>query len=174
MRDRTLTINGFSKAFAMTGYRLGYLAAPVPIVKAAAKLQGQITSCASSLSQHAGVAALQTPNEIIAGHVAELRAKRDLALGLLRAIPNVVCPTPEGAFYLLPDISAYFGRKTPAGSHVASAEDLCMHLLHEYKVALVPGEAFGAPTTLRLSYAATREEIQDAVEKLGACLTALQ
>ncbi|KAG8464428.1 hypothetical protein KFE25_003491 [Diacronema lutheri] len=175
MKERTLTINGFSKAYSMTGYRLGYLAAPVPIIKAASRLQAQISSCASSISQHAGVAALtRTPDDLIAGHVAALCAKRDLALELLRQIPNVSCPTPEGAFYLLPDISAYFGRKTAAGELIGSAEAACIHLLHEYKVALVPGEAFGAPATVRLSYAATHDEIRDAITKLGACLSALR
>ena len=153
----------------------GYLAAPVPIIKAASRLQAQISSCASSISQHAGVAALtRTPDDLIAGHVAALCAKRDLALELLRQIPNVSCPTPEGAFYLLPDISAYFGRKTAAGELIGSAEAACIHLLHEYKVALVPGEAFGAPATVRLSYAATHDEIRDAITKLGACLSALR
>lgn len=115
-----------------------------------------------------------TPDSLMAAHVGELLAKRDLGLALLRQIPGVVCPTPEGAFYLLPDISAYFGRKTGAGERLASAEAVCIHLLAAYKVALVPGEAFGAPSTIRLSYAATHDEIRDAITKLGACLLALQ
>uniref|UniRef100_A0A7S4PSL8 Aminotransferase class I/classII large domain-containing protein n=1 Tax=Alexandrium monilatum TaxID=311494 RepID=A0A7S4PSL8_9DINO len=174
MRERTLTINGFSKAYAMTGYRLGYLAAPAPIVKAATKLQSQITSCAASISQFAGIAALQSPREIIDGHVAELQAKRDAALALLVAIEGVKCPKPGGAFYLLPDVSHYFGRKTATGEVVADANTLCLHLLQEYKVALVPGEAFGAPRCIRISYAATLENINDAIGKLGTCLRALK
>mmetsp|Transcript_98510 Transcript_98510/g.306739 ORF Transcript_98510/g.306739 Transcript_98510/m.306739 type:complete len:430 (-) Transcript_98510:142-1431(-) len=174
MRERTLTINGFSKAYAMTGYRLGYLAAPAPIVKVATKLQSQITSCAASISQFAGIAALQSPRAIIDGHVTELQAKRDAALTLLQAIQGVTCPKPGGAFYLLPDISSYFGRKTVDGETIADANALCLHLLEAYRVALVPGEAFGAPKCIRISYAATLENIKDAIGKLGACLQALQ
>ena len=175
MMERTLTINGFSKSHAMTGYRLGYLAGPKPLVKAATRLQGQITSCASSIAQHAGVAALEAwpnaaPGSELHAHVAELRQKRDLALGLLRQIPALTCPTPQGAFYLLPDVSAYFGKATPEGVRIDSAEALCMALLDKYKVALVPGEAFGAPATIRLSYAATRAHISDAVAKLAQFL----
>ena len=96
------------------------------------------------------------PGSELHTHVAELRHKRDLALGLLRQIPALACPTPQGAFYLLPDVSAYFGKATPEGVRIGSAEALCMALLDKYKVALVPGEAFGAPATVRLSYAATR------------------
>lgn len=174
MWDRTLTINGFSKGFAMTGYRLGYLAAPKPIVQAASKLQSQITSCATSIAQHAGVAALESPMDYVAGKVTELQAKRDLALGLLAQIPYVRCPKPGGAFYLLPDVSDYFCRSTEAGETIESDEALCLHLLSEYKVALVPGSAFGAPSCVRISYAATVENIKDAITKLGECLQALK
>lgn len=174
MWDRTLTINGFSKAFSMTGYRLGYLAAPKPIVDAAAKLQSQITSCAASIAQHAGVAALKGPTQYIDSKIVELQEKRDKALELVLGIQGVACPKPGGAFYLLPDISAYFGSKTPAGEAIVDANGFCLHLLAEYKVALVPGEAFGAPRCLRLSYAATMDDIQDAVTKLKACLLALK
>mmetsp|Transcript_112980 Transcript_112980/g.319565 ORF Transcript_112980/g.319565 Transcript_112980/m.319565 type:complete len:417 (-) Transcript_112980:95-1345(-) len=174
MWSRTLTINGFSKAFAMTGYRLGYLAAPKAIVQATTKLQGQITSCAASVAQHAGVAALKSPMEYIDGKVAELKEKRDLALRLINAIPDVRCPTPGGAFYLFPDVSAYFGGATESGDVIPDANGICLHLLSEYKVALVPGEAFGNPKCLRLSYAATVEDINDAISKLGICLKSLR
>jgi len=174
MWERTLTINGFSKAFSMTGYRLGYLAAPKEIVKAASKLQSQITSCASSVAQHAGIAALQCDMSYISGKVAELEKKRDLALDLLAKIPEIQCPKPGGAFYLFPDISAYFGRSTADGKVVQDATQLCLHLLEEYRVALVPGDAFGDGKCLRLSYAATVENITDAITKLGSCLQSLQ
>eukprot|EP00927_Polykrikos_kofoidii_P004468 TRINITY_DN11760_c0_g2_i1.p1 TRINITY_DN11760_c0_g2~~TRINITY_DN11760_c0_g2_i1.p1 ORF type:complete len:445 (+),score=60.08 TRINITY_DN11760_c0_g2_i1:66-1337(+) len=176
MWNRTLTINGFSKCFSMTGYRLGYIAAPLPIIKAAAKLQSQITSCASSVSQHAALAAMRSASteSYIDGKVLELQAKRDLSLELLLAIPEVKCPKPGGAFYLFPDISAYFGRSTEAGEVVSDATAFCLHLLTEYKVALVPGEAFGAKDCIRLSYAATVEDIRDAISKLGACLRSLR
>lgn len=174
MRDRTLTINGFSKAFAMTGYRLGYLAAPKPIVQATAKLQGQITSCACSMAQYAGIAALKSPMSYIDEKVIELKSKRDRALELLASIPEVSCPRPNGAFYLFPDVSAYFGRTTPQGEVMEDAQSLCMYLLSEHRVALVPGSAFGAPRCLRLSYAATVANIEDALSKLSACLKSLR
>lgn len=174
MWERTLTINGFSKAFSMTGYRLGYLAAPKDIVKAASKLQSQITSCASSVAQHAGIAALQCDMSYISGKVAELEKKRDTALDLLAKIPDIQCPKPGGAFYLFPDISAYFGRSTADGKVIQDATQLCLHLLEEYRVALVPGDAFGDGKCLRLSYAATVENITDAITKLGSCLQSLQ
>lgn len=178
MMKRTLTINGLSKSHSMTGYRLGYLAGPTPIVKAATKVQGQITSCASSIGQHAGMAALAAWPSSAAGqlrtHVSELRTKRDLALSLLLEIPGVRCPTPQGAFYLLPDISAYFGKSAPDGAFMGSADAICMSLLKSMKVALVPGEAFGAPKTIRLSYAATQDAIRDAISKLGQFLLALK
>jgi len=174
MWQRTLTINGFSKAFSMTGYRLGYLAAPKEIVKAASKLQSQITSCASSVAQHAGIAALKCDMSYISAKVAELEKKRDLAIDLLSKIPDVKCPKPGGAFYLFPDITAYFGRTTPDGKSIEDATQLCLHLLDEYRVALVPGDAFGDGKCLRLSYAATVENITDAITKLGTCLQSLQ
>lgn len=173
MWERTLTVNGMSKAYSMTGYRLGYLAAPKPIVDAAAKLQGQITSCAASMCQHAGIAALKSPMSYVDGKVVELKGKRDKALAMILDIDGVQCPKPGGAFYLLPDISSYFGRKTPSGEVIQDANSFCLHLLADYKVALVPGEAFGAPKCLRLSYAASMENIDDAVSKLKACLMAL-
>ncbi|CAJ1332563.1 unnamed protein product [Effrenium voratum] len=165
MWERTLTINGFSKAFAMTGYRLGYLAAPKEIVKAASKLQSQITSCASSIGQHAGIAALKCDMSYIDAKVVELKEKRDLAMSLLAKIPDVKCPKPGGAFYLFPDISAYLGRQTPDGEAVEDGVQLCLHLLDKYQVALVPGIAFGDPKCLRLSYAATKDNITDAITK---------
>jgi len=174
MWERTLTINGFSKAFAMTGYRLGYLAAPAPIVKAAMKLVSQMTSCAASVAQYAGIAALKSDMSYIKGKIEELQSKRDQAMALMLEIPDVVCPKPGGAFYLLPDISAYFGKKSNSGEEITDANKFCMHLLQDYKVALVPGSAFGAPKCIRLSYAATVEDIQDAVSKLAECLKALR
>jgi len=158
----------------MTGYRLGYLAAPKPIVAAAAKLQSQITSCATSIAQHAGIAALLSPKEYIDGKVVELQGKRDKALASVLAIDGVTCPKPGGAFYLLPDVSKYFGRTAPNGETIDDANKLCLHLLSEYKVALVPGDAFGAPNTLRISYAATVANIEDAITKLGTCLASLK
>lgn len=173
MWSRTLTINGFSKAFSMTGYRLGYLAAQKDIVKAVSKLQSQITSCASSIGQHAGIAALKCDMSYIDARVVELQEKRDLAISLLAKIPDVQCPKPSGAFYLFPDISAYFGRRTADEETIEDGVQLCLYLLQKYQVALVPGIAFGNPKCLRLSYAATKDNITDAITKLGLCLQSL-
>eukprot|EP00927_Polykrikos_kofoidii_P076991 TRINITY_DN7398_c0_g1_i1.p1 TRINITY_DN7398_c0_g1~~TRINITY_DN7398_c0_g1_i1.p1 ORF type:complete len:413 (-),score=77.63 TRINITY_DN7398_c0_g1_i1:20-1258(-) len=176
MWDRTLTINGFSKSFSMTGYRVGYLAAPSPFIKAASKMQAQITSGASSISQHAVLAALgsEQASEYIDGKVLELQAKRDFAFDLIAEIPEVKCNRPGGAFYLFPDVSAYFGRSTEAGEVLNDSTAICLHLMTKYKVALVPGEAFGAKECIRLSYAAPMDDIHDAISKLKACLVSLR
>lgn len=157
----------------LTGYRLGYLAAQKDIVKAVSKLQSQITSCASSIGQHAGIAALKCDMSYIDARVVELQEKRDLAISLLAKIPDVQCPKPSGAFYLFPDISAYFGRRTADEETIEDGVQLCLYLLQKYQVALVPGIAFGNPKCLRLSYAATKDNITDAITKLGLCLQSL-
>lgn len=173
LKDRTLLINGFSKAFAMTGYRLGYLAGPLPVVKGCTTLQSQITSCASSIAQRAGVVALQLPDSAMAPSVAIMRKKRDQVMAALQAIPRVSCATPQGAFYVLPDVSAYYGKRTPQGEAIKDGHELCMHLLKEYKVALVPGDSFGAPATIRISYATSEAELATALSRLGQCLASL-
>jgi len=171
MRRRTLLINGFSKGYAMTGLRLGYLAcAHDGVAAAAVKLQGQITSCASSVVQRAALAALKAGDSVeawSAARVGELRQKRDCVLSRLRAMPGVRCDaTPEGAFYVLPSLAELFGRP---GARVTTSEDFCAVLLREHKVALVPGEAFHAPGTVRLSYACTMEDL----EAFAACVASL-
>lgn len=173
LRDRTLLINGFSKAYAMTGYRLGYLAGPLPVVKGCTTLQSQITSCASSIAQRAGTVALQLPDSAMAPSVAVMRKKRDQVMAALKGIPNVSCATPQGAFYVLPDVSAYYGKKTPEGDAIKDGHELCMHLLKKYKVALVPGDSFGAPDTIRISYATSEQELVTALSRLGECLASL-
>jgi aspartate/methionine/tyrosine aminotransferase len=196
LRDRTLLINGFSKAYAMTGYRLGYLAAPLPIIKGCTKLQSQITSCASSIAQQAGkfsvsshglchlldgtvlhaagIVALGLPDEALAPSVAGMRRKRDLVMRALGEIPGVRCQTPQGAFYVLPDVSAYYGRRTPKGDVLKDGHELCMYLLKEHRLALVPGDSFGAPETIRISYATSERELNEAMARLRTCLTSLQ
>ncbi len=174
MKDRTITVNGFSKAFAMTGWRLGYLAAPQPIAQASAKIQGQFTSAPSSISQKAGVAALNMGLEPVHEMVAAFRRRRDYVLERLRGIDGVRCPTPQGAFYLYPDVSAFFGANTPDGDTIENSSDLCFYLLEEHHVALVPGTAFGAPDGLRLSYASSMEDLETALRRIEAGLTALQ
>ena len=174
MKERTITVNGFSKAYAMTGWRLGYLAAERFITKAAAKVQSQFTSAPCSISQKAGVAALAMGDEPVEKMVAAFRERRDFALGRLRQIEGLRCPTPQGAFYLFPDVTAYLGRETPAGERIETSEDLCFYLLEKHDVALVPGEAFGAPSGMRLSYAASMEHLGHALDRIAAGLEALR
>jgi len=159
MFHRTITLNGFSKSHAMTGFRLGYLAAPARFAKATSVLQGQITSCASSVSQAAGVAALREVDESWLENNAEImKEKRDYVLRELSKMEGVsVAVPPNGAFYVLPDVSSYYG---------GDDTQLCLDLLKEKKLALVPGESFGAPGTVRISYATSMEELGVAMTKL--------
>jgi aspartate/methionine/tyrosine aminotransferase len=174
MKERTITINGFSKGYAMTGWRLGYLAAEPAITKAAAKVQSQFTSAPCSITQKAGVAALTMDMEPIRTMVAAFRTRRDYVLGRLAALDGVRCPKPEGAFYLFPEVAAYYGRKTPDGKTIEGSEDLCFYLLEAHDVALVPGHAFGAPGGVRLSYAASMEDLETAMDRIEAGLAALR
>ena len=173
MKERTVTVNGFSKGFAMTGWRLGYLAAEPGIVKAAAKIQGQFTSAPCSITQKAGKAALEMGMEPIREMVRAFRERRDYVLGRLRALDGVACPTPQGAFYLFPNVSAYFGRTAPGGRRIANSDDLCFYLLEEHDVALVPGGAFGDPDGLRISYAASMDDLQEALDRIERGLQVL-
>lgn len=171
--ERTITINGFSKAFAMTGWRLGYMAGPKPIVSAAAKVQGQFTSAPSSISQRAGQAALTMDMQPVYDMVAAFRERRDYVLGRLDELPGVTCPTPEGAFYLFPNVSALFGTTAPNGTAIESSNDLCMYLLEQHHVALVPGEAFGDPQGLRISYASSMHDLETALDRIATGIEAL-
>lgn len=170
--DRTVTINGFSKAYAMTGFRLGYLAAPQAVARACGKIQGQITSCASSLAQAAGVAALNLPAGALDGDVAEFKRRRDLVLAQLEAIAakrgRIRCPpAPEGAFYVFVDVSGTLGLSC-GGDAVDSSTSFCTALLAKRKLALVPGDAFGAPDGVRISYAASEAELTTALAAIDA------
>lgn len=173
MKERTVTINGFSKAYAMTGWRLGYLAAPAPVADAVAKIQGQLTSAPSSISQKAGVAALEMDQEPVDEMVAAFRRRRDVVVDRLSAIDGLRCPTPEGAFYVYPEVSAFFGTESPDGRTIENSDDLCFYLLEEHHVALVPGTAFGAPEGLRLSYASSMEELTTGLDRIEEGLHAL-
>lgn len=174
MASRTITVNGFSKAYAMTGWRLGYMAAPAPIVQAAAKVQGQLTSAPSSISQKAGVAALEMDMGPVREMVAAFRERRDAMLERLRAIDGVKCPTPGGAFYLFPEVSHYLGTTAPDGRSIDDSKDLCFYLLEEHHVALVHGNAFGAPRGLRISYAASMDDLQTALGRIEDGLEGLR
>jgi len=173
MRDRTITVNGVSKAFAMTGFRLGFIAAPHPVKAACMKVQGQLTSCASSISQAcAAVAFDQVDQAFFEEANCTFRDKRDYVLKELAQIPNVTCPVPQGAFYVFPTVSAYFGHFTPEGQKVTSAKELCIHLLN-CGVALVPGEAFGAPACFRISYATDMDKLTTAMTRIRDGFAAL-
>lgn len=174
MKERTITVNGFSKGFAMTGWRLGYMAGPKSIVKTAAKIQGQFTSAPSSITQRAGIAALKMNTSELTPMVDAFRSRRDYMLKELRQISGVRCPKPEGAFYLFPEISGFFGKTTPEGKSIQNSEDLCFYLLEEHHVALVPGSAFGDPNGLRISYAASQENLEEAMRRIKTGLSALR
>lgn len=173
MLDRTVTVNGFSKCFAMTGWRLGYMAGPEDIVKQAAKVQGQFTSAPCSITQKAGIAALSMEAAPIQTMVAAFRERRDYVLDRLSAMDGVVCPKPEGAFYVFPQVSSFYGRRTPGGRLINDSQDLCFYLLEEHYVALVPGQAFGGPDGIRLSYAASMADLEEALDRVGRALSAL-
>lgn len=174
MAERTCTVNGFSKAFAMTGWRLGYLAAPAWWGGAVSKIQSQLTSGPSSITQYASLAAFGLGPEVLGEMVGAFRERRDAVLARLRAIDGVTCPTPEGAFYLFPDVSALYGRRTPEGGEVAGSVDLCTYLLEARDVALVPGEAFGNDAGVRISYATDLDTLMKACDRIEAGVAALR
>ncbi|MDE2958206.1 MAG: pyridoxal phosphate-dependent aminotransferase [Bacteroidota bacterium] len=173
MQERTVTVNGFSKCFAMTGWRLGYMAAPQEVVAQAAKLQGQLTSAPCSISQKAGLAALQMDKAPLRHMVAAFRERRDYMLACLRALSGVDCPKPEGAFYLFPQVASYFGCTAPSGRPISDSNDLGFYLLEEHHVALVPGVAFGDPNGIRLSYAASMKDLKAAMGRIEHALALL-
>ena len=174
MIDRTVVINGFSKSHSMTGLRVGYAAAPLHVAKACGKLQSQLTSCASSIGQYAAAKALRSMSkDWLPARVRELEGKRELMYRLLLDIPGLECPKPDGAFYMLPDVSKYFGGSTSSGTKVSNANDFCIELLREEGVALVPGEAFGADKCVRLSYAASEELIKESLRRLAKFVASL-
>lgn len=170
MYDRTITVNGVAKAFAMTGWRIGYIGAPEWIAKACNKLQGQITSGANSIAQRATIAALDAPVSKIKYMVDEFKNRRDIVLGLLNEIDGIKCNTPGGAFYVFPDVSSYFGKEIK-GYKIENAADFSMFILEEANVATVTGNAFGAPACLRLSYAASEAQLHEAISRIKDALS---
>ena len=170
MYDRTITVNGVAKAFAMTGWRIGYIGAAEWIAKACNKMQGQITSGANCIAQRATITALDAPVSKIQYMVDEFHKRRDLVLGLLGEINGIKTNTAQGAFYVFPDVSYYFG-KTIDGQKVDNASDFAMLLLEKANVATVTGDAFGAPNCIRISYAASQEELKEAVKRIADLLS---
>ena len=169
VKDRTITVNGVSKAFAMTGWRIGYIGAPEWIARACNKVQGQVTSGANCIAQRAVITALNENPDKIEYMVEEFKARRDLILELLGEIKGFNCNIPDGAFYVFPDISHYFGR-TIDGFEINNASDMSMFLLEKALVATVTGNAFGNPNCIRISYAASKEQIVEAVKRIKSAV----
>ena len=163
---QTVVINGVSKAYAMTGWRIGYLAAPIEVAKAVGKLQGQYTSGPSSIAQKAAEAALNGPQDFRNEMRRAFERRRDLIVELAKEIPGWIVNRPEGAFYLFPEVSAYIGKTTPAGKLIDGSGDYTMYLLEEAHVACVDGAAFGAPGYMRLSYATADDTIREAMRRI--------
>lgn len=173
IKDRVVVINGVSKAYAMTGWRIGYCAAPLPIAKAVSKLHGQYTSNCSSIAQKAAEAAYDGPQDCVEQMRQAFERRRDLIVGLAKQIPGFNVTVPDGAFYIFPEVSALFGKK--AGDKViSSADDLAMYLLEEALVASVSGAAFGAPDCLRFSYATSDEKLIEAMGRVKAAVEKLR
>ena len=170
MYDRTITVNGLAKAFAMTGWRIGYIGAPNWIAKACTKMQGQITSGTNCIAQRAAIAALDASVEKIQYMVDEFRSRRTLIIDLLSEIDGFSLNKPKGAFYVFPDISYFFG-KTLKGKKINNASDFAIYLLENAHVATVTGDAFGAPNNIRISYAASKENIIKAIERINRAVT---
>ena len=170
MYDRTITVNGVSKAFAMTGWRIGFLGAPEKIARACNKMQGQITSGANCIAQRAVITALEASPSKVQYMIDEFKVRRDLILKLLGDIDGFSCNTPEGAFYVFPDVSALFG-KTFKGKQINNATELSLYLLEVALVATVTGEAFGNPNCIRISYAASQDQIIEAVQRIKNALS---
>ena len=173
LKDRTVLINGFSKGFAMTGWRLGYLAAPQSIADAVAKIQSQETSAPSAISQKAGEAAYKGNLSDVHHMREQFKKRRDYIVDELSGIEGVKCFRPSGAFYVFPDISHYFGKSTPDGNTIETSTDLCMYLIEAHGLAAVPGDAFGEPNGVRMSYASGMEDLQEAMSRLKKGLAEL-
>lgn len=169
MYERTITVNGLAKAFAMTGWRIGYIGAPEWIAKACTKMQGQITSGANCIAQRAAITAVLAPVEKVQYMVKEFKSRREIVLDLLGKIDGFKLNIPDGAFYVFPDISYFFG-KTIQGHTINNANDFSLFLLEKAHVATVTGDAFGAPNCIRISYAASEVQLREAIERIGKAL----
>ncbi|HQI46757.1 MAG TPA: pyridoxal phosphate-dependent aminotransferase, partial [Bacteroidales bacterium] len=172
IREKVIIINGVSKAFAMTGWRIGYLAASLEIAKACNKLQGQITSGACSIAQKASIAALTGDMDSVKKMLVSFQERRDLIVKLLKEIPGIKTNNPQGAFYVFPDVSSYFG-KSDGTNIIKNAPELCDYLLKKVFVALVPGDAFGDPNCIRISYATSNNLLIEAIKRIKNALSEL-
>jgi aspartate aminotransferase len=172
VKDRVIIINGLSKGYAMTGYRLGYIAAPADVARACEKLQGQLTSGANAVTQRAAITALLGDMKPTADMNVEFGRRRARMLELMGQIPDIVCTPPDGAFYVFPVVKAYFG-KSVNGQRINDADDLCMYLLNTAHVSTVTGRAFGEPDCIRISFANSMDKIEEAMRRITAALLAL-
>lgn len=172
IKDRVVTVNGLSKAFAMTGWRLGYIGAPLAIAKACDKMQGQYTSATNSITQRATIAALNGGLETVEAMKVAFLRRRDLVYGLLKNINGLKFNLPQGAFYFFPDVTNYFGHSYN-GKKIETADDLAMYLLHEGNVSVVTGSAFGDNNCIRLSYATSDDKLKEAIRRMEAALERL-
>ena len=173
VKDRTIVINGLSKGYAMTGWRVGYIAAPLEVAKACDKLQGQFTSATNSIAQRAAIVALTSDLKPTLEMVESFKMRRAKVMQLLSEIPGVICSEPPGAFYVFPNVKFYFGKKTPEGNVISNADELCMYLLNTAHVSSVTGSAFGEPDCIRLSFANSIENIEKGFAKLKMALLSL-
>ena len=170
--DQVITVNGVSKAWAMTGWRLGYIGASKEIAEACNKVQGQFTSATCSITQRAAIAAMNADPAVLREMIRAFKNRRDFVLEKLKSMPGVKANTPEGAFYIFPDVSSFFGKKYQ--EHIIKdSSDLCLYLLSEAMVALVSGDAFGAPACIRISYAASEDTLTNAMDRVKEALSKL-
>jgi aspartate aminotransferase len=172
LRDRTVTVNGVSKAYAMTGWRIGYGAGPEKLMHAMRAILSQSTSCPSSVSQAAAAAALRGPQDAVTGYLRQYAERPEIVLGELNSIPGLDCATPGGAFYAFPSWEWLTGSVTPDGERLDTDEQFCRYLLHDFSVAVIPGAPFGAPGHFRISYATSPDTLRAAMTRLReACCT---
>lgn len=174
LKERMLTINGVSKAYAMTGWRIGYAGGPKALIKAMAVIQSQATSCPSSLSQAASVEALNGPQDFLKERQLSFRHRRDLVVARLNAIEGLECRTPEGAFYTFSSCAGIIGKVTPKGKRIEADHDFTDYLLEDAHVAVVPGSAFGLSPFFRISYATSEAELVEALDRIACACAALK
>ncbi|MFR4334761.1 MAG: pyridoxal phosphate-dependent aminotransferase [Lawsonibacter sp.] len=172
VRDRTVTVNGFSKAYAMTGWRIGYAAARADVIKGIMAVQSQTTSATSAISQKAAVEALRGPQHDLEVMVEEFRRRKDYVVDRLNRIPGITCPDVKGAFYVYPDVQLYLG-KSFGGRKIETAVELCQYLLDEALISTVPGEAYNVPGKIRISYSNSMENLEKALDRMEQALAAL-
>ncbi len=174
LKSRVIVINGLSKAYAMTGWRLGYMAGPENVIKACDKIQGQITSGTNAIAQRAAITALNGSLKPTLEMVEAFKKRRDRIVELLQIIPGVICTAPPAAFYVFPDVRSYFGKQTPAGELINNSGDLCMYFLNTGHVSVVPGTSFGNDDCIRISFANSIENIEKGMTKIKDALLALK